>query len=199
VGAAAADTTALSKLIRSLSAAEQRFTWLAMTDSLASNATQHHRRLHADGRCATCGVQEDNEHMLTCGQEGAALKAAMRATLLDRLAAAIADRQVAHNLNRGRDAFVAERPLPVQIVQQLPDDVRGALDAVERAPVLGLLIGALPPALTRLLGATWAGRTARELNDRAFRMYCMCMADPRRRFRRLPVDDEDVLVDPSGG
>jgi hypothetical protein len=101
-------------------------------------------------------------------------------------------------LNRRRDAFVAERPLPVQIVQQLPGDVRGVLDAVERAPVLGLLIGVLPPALTRLLGATWAGRTARELNDRAFRMYCMCMADPRRRFRRLPVDD-DVLTNPPGG
>ncbi len=46
---------------------------LAMTDSLASNATQHHRRLHADGRCVACGAQEDNEHMLTCGQEGALL------------------------------------------------------------------------------------------------------------------------------
>jgi hypothetical protein len=55
------------------------------------------------------------------------------------------------------------------------------------------------PALTRLLGATWAGRTARELNDRAFRMYCMCMADPRRRFRRLQVDDDDVLANPPGG
>jgi hypothetical protein len=73
VGAAAADTTTLSKLIRSLPAAEQRFTWLAMTDPLASNATHHHRRLHADGRCAACGAQEDNEHMLTCGQEGAPL------------------------------------------------------------------------------------------------------------------------------
>jgi hypothetical protein len=70
---------------------------------------------------------------------------------------------------------------------------------VDQGPMLGLLIGALPPALTRLLGATSAGRTARELNDCAFLMYCMCMADPRRRFRRLPVDDDDVLANPPGG
>jgi hypothetical protein len=126
--------------------------------------------------------------MLTCGQEGATLKAAMRATLLNRLAAAITDHQGANNLNRGRDAFVAERPLPLQIVQQLPDDVRGALDAAERTPVLGLLIGALPPALTSLLGASRAGVTARELNDRGFARYADCMSTRRIRLRRREED-----------
>jgi hypothetical protein len=69
----AADTAVLSQLIRSLPAAEQRFTWLAMTDLLTSNATQHSRRMHADGRYAICAAQEDKERMLTCGQEGAPL------------------------------------------------------------------------------------------------------------------------------
>jgi hypothetical protein len=45
------------------------------------------------------------------------------------------------------------------------------VDAVDQGPMLGLLIGALPPALTRLLGANWAGVTARELNDRGFTRY----------------------------
>jgi hypothetical protein len=41
--------------------------------------------------------------------------------------------------------------------------------------------------------------TAWELNDRAFRVYCMCTADPRRLFRHFPVDDNDDLANPPGG
>jgi hypothetical protein len=40
------------------------------------------------------------------------------------------------------------------------------------------------------------GRTVWELDDRASRMCCMCMADLRRR---LPVDDSEYLVKLSGG
>jgi hypothetical protein len=61
--------------------------------------------------------------------------------------------------------------------------------------VLGLLVGALLPALTRLLGATRAGITGREINDRAFRMYRMYMSNPRRRYRR-PLGDDRMTSSP---
>jgi hypothetical protein len=56
--------------------------------------------------------------------------------------------------------------------------------------LLGLLIGALPAALTRLLGANRAGVTARELNDRAFTRYADCMSTRRKRFRRREEDSD---------
>jgi hypothetical protein len=55
------------------------------------------------------------------------------------------------------DQYQPRLPLAVRAVLSTP--VTDALDAVDQGPLLGLLMGALPPALTRLLGAHRAGVT----------------------------------------
>ena len=100
------------------------------------------------------------------------------------------DLQLINNLHRLRTAWaLARQPrLPLAVRAVLSPPVTAALDAVDQGPLLGLLIGALPPALTRLLGANRAGVTARELNDRGFARYADCMSTRRIRFRRREED-----------
>ena len=176
---AAADGPALGKMIKRLPGNQQRFTHLALADRLASNATQHHRRLHPDGRCASCGAPETNEHMLSCGPAGQQLVAAarstvldsisreardvQRSTVLDSISREARDVQLINNLHRLRAAWATARQprlprLPLAVRAVLSTPVTDALDAVDQGPLLGLLIGALPPALTRLLGANEQAR-----------------------------------------
>ena len=128
--------------------------------------------------------------MLSCGPSGQQLVAAARSTVLDSISREAKDLQLINNLHRLRTAWaMARQPrLPLAVRAVLSPPVTAALDAVDQGPLLGLLIGALPPARTRLLGANRAGVTARELNDRGFARYADCMSTRRIRFRRREED-----------